>query len=182
MAYCITWPCRRLVIYLQRREFRGPSLCLYANVFHVKHFLYNDTKLSVRRCITAGRELFAMSFKRAVAGIGDDAAEFVAHSEIGNIFLVPALAGFPHVDVAASNAAGRYGDFDFAGMNFRYGDFFNDYLARSCEDGCFHHTRFHHHALSFIVQYINWRNVLTFGQPYYIIKVSFKDNLVFQKI
>ena len=151
MAYCITWPCRRLVIYLQRREFRGPSLCLYANVFHVKHFLYNDTKLSVRRCITAGRELFAMSFKRAVAGIGDD-------------------------------AAGRYGDFDFTGMHVRYGDFFNDYLARSCEDGCFHHTRFHHHALSFIVQYINWRNVLTFGQPYYIIKVSFKVNLVFQKI
>lgn len=88
-----------------------------------------------------------MSFKRAVAGIGDD-------------------------------AAGRYGDFDFAGTYVWYGDFFNNYLARPCEDGCFHHTRFHHHALSFIVQYIHRRNVLTFGQPYYIIKVSFKVNLV----
>ena len=57
--------------------------------------------------VQVGPEYDAVAnLERAVAGIGDDAAEFVAHSEIGNIFLVPALAGLPHVDVAAADTAG----------------------------------------------------------------------------
>ena len=150
MAYCITWPCRRLVIYLQRREFRGPSLCLYANVFHVKHFLYNDTKLSVRRCITAGRELFAMSFKRAVAGIGETPQADTA------ISISPGCTS----GTATSLTTTWRGPVRTAASSYEI----------------------HHHALSFIVQYINWRNVLTFGQLTISLKLALKSILPFKKI